>query len=88
MRPQAHLRTQAKDRVLQRHTTLRDEEPDKTTLLAALLGCVAAGERIVCVEEAPELEPGHPHVVRLTARQPNIEGAGEVTLRDLVRQAL
>src|SRR5918998_3477645 len=61
---------------------------DKTTLLAALLGCVAAGERIVCVEEAPELEPGHPHVVRLTTRQPNIEGAGEVTLRDLVRQAL
>ncbi|MBV8539099.1 MAG: TadA family conjugal transfer-associated ATPase [Pseudonocardiales bacterium] len=60
----------------------------KTTLLAALLGCVPAGERIVCVEEAPELAPGHPHVVRLTARQPNVEGAGEVTLRDLVRQAL
>jgi Flp pilus assembly CpaF family ATPase len=61
---------------------------DKTTLLAALLGCVPAGERIVCVEEAPELEPGHPHVVRLTTRKPNVEGAGEVTLRDLVRQAL
>jgi pilus assembly protein CpaF len=60
----------------------------KTTLLAALLGCVPAGERIVCVEEAPELEPGHPHVVRLATRAPNIEGAGEVTLRDLVRQAL
>lgn len=60
----------------------------KTTLLAALLGCVPAGERIVCVEQAPELAPRHPHVVRLTARQPNIEGAGEVTLRDLVRQAL
>lgn len=60
----------------------------KTTLLAALLGCVPAGERIVCVEEAPELQPGHPHVVRLTARQSNIEGAGAVTLRDLVRQAL
>ncbi len=60
----------------------------KTTLLAALLGCVSAGERIVCVEEAPELAPGHPHVVRLTTRQPNIEGVGEVTLRDLVRQAL
>lgn len=60
----------------------------KTTLLAALLGCVPAGERIVCVEEAPELEPGHPHVVRLAARQPNIEGAGEVPLRELVRQAL
>lgn len=60
----------------------------KTTLLAALLGCVPATERIVCVEEAPELDPGHPHVVRLAARQPNVEGAGEVTLRDLVRQAL
>jgi pilus assembly protein CpaF len=60
----------------------------KTTLLAALLGCVPAGERIVCVEEAPELSPRHPHVVRLGTRQPNIEGAGEVTLRELVRQAL
>jgi pilus assembly protein CpaF len=60
----------------------------KTTLLAALLGCVPAGERIVCVEEAPELAPGHPHVVRLTTRQSNVEGAGEVTLRALVRQAL
>ena len=60
----------------------------KTTLLAALLGCVPAGERIVCVEEAPELSPRHPHVVRLSTRQPNIEGAGEVTLRELVRQAL
>ncbi|MGH3831360.1 MAG: TadA family conjugal transfer-associated ATPase, partial [Pseudonocardiaceae bacterium] len=60
----------------------------KTTLLAALLGCVPAGERIVCVEEAPELAPGHPHVVSLTTRAPNVEGAGEVPLRDLVRQAL
>lgn len=60
----------------------------KTTLLAALLGCVPSGERIVCVEEAPELQPGHPHVVRLATRAPNIEGAGEVTLRSLVRQAL
>jgi pilus assembly protein CpaF len=53
-----------------------------------LLGCVPAGERIVCVEEAPELAPAHPHVVRLTTRASNVEGAGEVTLRDLVRQAL
>jgi pilus assembly protein CpaF len=60
----------------------------KTTLLAALLGCVSPGERIVCVEEAPELVPQHPHVVRLTTRQPNVESAGEVTLRTLVRQAL
>ncbi|MQA14397.1 MAG: TadA family conjugal transfer-associated ATPase [Pseudonocardiaceae bacterium] len=60
----------------------------KTTLLSALLGCAAGGERIVCVEDATELAPSHPHVVRLAARAPNLEGAGEVTLRDLVRQAL
>ncbi|MFB9906235.1 TadA family conjugal transfer-associated ATPase [Allokutzneria oryzae] len=60
----------------------------KTTLLAALLGCVPEEERIVSVEEAAELQPGHPHVVRLIARPPNVEGAGEITLRQLVRQAL
>ncbi|HEY2203667.1 MAG TPA: TadA family conjugal transfer-associated ATPase [Pseudonocardia sp.] len=60
----------------------------KTTLLSALIGCVPAHERVVCVEDAEELRPLHPHVVRLVARPPNIEGAGEVTLRDLVRQAL
>ncbi len=60
----------------------------KTTLLSALLGCVSDGERIVCVEDATELAPAHPHVVRLAARPPNLEGAGEVTVRDLVRQAL
>ncbi len=45
-------------------------------------------ERIVCVEDAAELAPPHPHVVRLVARAPNVEGVGEVTVRDLVRQAL
>lgn len=60
----------------------------KTTLLAALLGCVPHHERVVCVEDAGELEPDHPQVVRLVARGPNVEGAGEVTMRDLVRQAL
>ncbi|MGI9062568.1 MAG: TadA family conjugal transfer-associated ATPase [Pseudonocardiaceae bacterium] len=60
----------------------------KTTLLAALLGCVDPGERVVCVEDATELAPDHPHVVRLSARSANVEGAGAVTLRDLVRQAL
>ncbi|MGN6687484.1 MAG: TadA family conjugal transfer-associated ATPase [Actinomycetales bacterium] len=60
----------------------------KTTLLAALLGHVSAAERIVLVEDAPELTPDHRHVVRLQARAANVEGAGEVTLRDLVRQAL
>src|SRR5690606_12096635 len=60
----------------------------KTTLLSALLAEVAAEERIVCVEDAAELAPPHPHVVRLVARPANIEGAGAITLRDLVRQAL
>lgn len=60
----------------------------KTTLLSAALGAVAADERIVCVEDAAELEPRHPHVVKLVARCANVEGAGEITVRDLVRQAL
>lgn len=60
----------------------------KTTLLSALLGAVAADERIVCVEDAAELAPEHPHLVKLVARCANVEGVGEVTVRDLVRQAL
>ncbi|MFI6957972.1 TadA family conjugal transfer-associated ATPase [Nocardia sp. NPDC050408] len=60
----------------------------KTTLLSGLLAKVAADERIICVEDAAELAPPHPHVVRLVARTANIEGVGAVTVRDLVRQAL
>ena len=60
----------------------------KTTLLAAALGAVPGSERIICVEDAPELAPRHPHLVRLVARAANVEGAGEITLRQLVRQAL
>jgi pilus assembly protein CpaF len=60
----------------------------KTTLLNALLSMVDAEERLVLVEDASELRPEHPHVVALEARPANIEGAGEVTLRTLVRQAL
>ncbi|MFE9428940.1 TadA family conjugal transfer-associated ATPase [Kitasatospora sp. NPDC006697] len=60
----------------------------KTTFLAALLGLVGRGERIVIAEDSAELRPDHPHVVRLQSRPPNQEGAGELTLRDLVRQAL
>jgi pilus assembly protein CpaF len=60
----------------------------KTTLLSALVACVPHDERVVCVEDSEELRPAHPHVVRLVARPPNIEGAGEVVVRDLVRQAL
>jgi len=60
----------------------------KTTLLSALLSEVAPTERIVVVEDATELRPDHPHVVGLEARPANAEGAGQVTVRDLVRQAL
>ncbi|MFC4943255.1 TadA family conjugal transfer-associated ATPase [Pseudonocardia sp. GCM10023141] len=60
----------------------------KTTILGALLGAVDPSERLVLVEDAEELRPRHPHVVRLIARPANIEGAGGVPLRDLVRQAL
>jgi pilus assembly protein CpaF len=60
----------------------------KTTILSALLGAVDPQERLLVVEDAEELRPRHPHVVRLVARPANIEGAGGVTVRDLVRQAL
>ncbi len=60
----------------------------KTTVLSTLLGLVPAADRLVIVEDSAELRPQHPHVVRLAARPPNVEGAGSVTLRDLVRQAL
>ncbi|MBA3310274.1 MAG: TadA family conjugal transfer-associated ATPase [Nocardioidaceae bacterium] len=60
----------------------------KTTLLAALLSYVDPRERIVIVEDASELRPRHGHVVSLESRQANVEGIGEIPLRDLVRQAL
>ncbi len=60
----------------------------KTTVLNAMLSLVPTHERIVIVEDASELRPDHPHVIGLQARPANIEGSGEVTVRDLVRQAL
>ncbi|OPF79003.1 pilus assembly protein CpaF [Streptomyces antioxidans] len=60
----------------------------KTTLLSTLLGLVGPRERIVLAEDSAELRPDHPHVVRLETRPANQEGRGQVTLRDLVRQAL
>ncbi len=60
----------------------------KTTLLAAMLEHVPASERIVVVEDARELQPRHPHCVRLEGRPANSEGVGAVTLTTLVRQAL
>jgi pilus assembly protein CpaF len=60
----------------------------KTTLLGTLLALVPPTERIVRVEDAAELRPVHPHVVALQARTSNVEGAGAITLTDLVRQAM
>ena len=60
----------------------------KTTMLAALLAAVDPAERIVTVEDAEELRPPHPHLVRLVARVANVEGAGAIPMRVLVRQAL
>ena len=60
----------------------------KTTLLNLLSGYIPASERIVTVEDAAELRLQQPHVVRLEARPPNIEGKGAVTIRDLVKNCL
>ncbi|TJY69850.1 TadA family conjugal transfer-associated ATPase [Arthrobacter sp. CAU 1506] len=60
----------------------------KTTMLAALLGTVSPRERMVLVEDAAELNPGHPHVVGLQSRTSNVEGSGAVGMAELVRQAL
>lgn len=60
----------------------------KTTLLASLLGEIDPAERIVIVEDSRELDPHHPHVVRLEGRTANAERVGSVTLTDLVRNAL
>ena len=60
----------------------------KTTLLGALLGEVPARDRLLVIEDAAELVIRHPHVVRLVTRAANVEGAGAVSLRELVRQAL
>ena len=60
----------------------------KTTIVSALLGLVSADERIVMIEDSAELMPNHPHAVRLQSRVANVEGAGLITMRELVRQAL
>ncbi|MEX0585448.1 MAG: CpaF family protein, partial [Pirellulales bacterium] len=60
----------------------------KTTLLNMLSGYIPDDERIVTIEDAAELQLQQPHVGRLESRPPNIEGRGEVTARDLVRNAL
>ena len=60
----------------------------KTTTLNALSGAIPSGERVVTIEDAAELRLRQCHVVRLEARPPSLEGTGEVTIRQLVRNAL
>jgi pilus assembly protein CpaF len=60
----------------------------KTTLLNALSKWIPAGERVVTIEDAAELQLQREHVVRLETRPPNIEGKGEITQRDLLRNSL
>ncbi|MDP9833546.1 TadA family conjugal transfer-associated ATPase [Gleimia europaea] len=60
----------------------------KTTLLSAILSKVDAGQRIICIEEVPELSPTHPHAVTMCQRGANVQGEGEVSLADLVRAAM
>ncbi|WP_127842996.1 CpaF family protein [Actinomyces wuliandei] len=60
----------------------------KTTFLNALSGMIPERERIITIEDAAELSLQQPHVVRLESRPPNIEGQGQVAIRDLVRNSL
>ncbi|WP_295718803.1 CpaF family protein [uncultured Halovibrio sp.] len=60
----------------------------KTTLLNILSGYIPEDARIITVEDAAELQLHHPHVVRLETRPPNLEGEGEITARELVRNSL
>lgn len=60
----------------------------KTTMLNVLSSFIPEGERIITIEDSAELRLRQPHVVRLEARPPNIEGGGEVTIRDLVKASL
>ncbi|MFV3411306.1 type 4b pilus Flp biogenesis ATPase TadA [Pseudomonas nitroreducens] len=60
----------------------------KTTLLNVMSSFIDERERIVTIEDTAELQLGHDHVVRLETRPPNAEGFGEVTARDLIRNAL
>ncbi len=60
----------------------------KTTFLSAMLALASPQERILVIEESAELRPDHPHVLHLQVRQPNVQGAGEVSMSQLVRAAM
>jgi pilus assembly protein CpaF len=60
----------------------------KTTLLNALSGLIPAQERIITIEDSAELQLQQEHVIRLESRPPNVEGKGQITIRDLVRNSL
>jgi len=60
----------------------------KTTLLNALSEFIPEGERIVTIEDSAELQLKQPHIISLESRPPNVEGKGEITIRDLVRNSL
>src|SRR5207342_1096002 len=60
----------------------------KTTMLNVLSGFISNDERIVTIEDAAELQLQQPHVVRLETRPANLEGSGEITMRDLLKNAL
>ncbi|MQS01605.1 CpaF family protein, partial [Streptomyces alkaliterrae] len=60
----------------------------KTTLLNALSGLIPDGERVITVEDAAELQLQQSHVISLESRPPNVEGKGQITIRDLVRNSL
>ena len=57
----------------------------KTTMLNALATNIPHGERLITIEDAAELQLNHPHLIRLESRPPNIEGKGEITIRQLVK---
>lgn len=60
----------------------------KTTLLNCMTGFIDTDERVITCEDAAELQLQQPHVVRLETRPPNLEGSGEITMRDLVKNCL